>query len=60
MMYYYWTRHGIRPSTFYEMSPGELQLIRAFYQYDREHIEETLKKYQTGAFPIIDVLNVSR
>ena len=30
MMYYYWTRHGIRPSVFYGMPPGERLVIRAF------------------------------
>jgi hypothetical protein len=37
MMYFYWTRKGIRPSFFYELPQGELALIRAFYE---EYIEE--------------------
>jgi hypothetical protein len=40
MMYFYWTRKGIRPSFFYELPQGELALIRAFYE---EHIEELSK-----------------
>ena len=37
MMYFYWTRKGIRPSFFYELPQGELALIRAFYE---EYIDE--------------------
>lgn len=37
MMYFYWTRKGIRPSFFYELPQGELAVIRAFYE---EYIEE--------------------
>ena len=40
MMYFYWTRKGIRPSFFYELPKGELALIRAFYE---EYVEELSK-----------------
>jgi hypothetical protein len=43
MMYYYWTRHGIRPSVFFNMPIGERIVIRGFYEHEREKIERALK-----------------
>lgn len=31
IMYYAWSKHGIEPSRIYNMSEGELKVIRAFY-----------------------------
>lgn len=36
MMYYYWTRRGVRPSVFYNMSEGEKTVVRAFYELEIE------------------------
>lgn len=60
MMYYYWTRHGIRPSVLYQMPPGERLLIRAFYEYDREQVEEALKKRGQAAFATFNILDIAR
>lgn len=34
MMYYYWSRKGVRPSVFYNMPQGEKTVIRAFYEHE--------------------------
>ncbi len=57
MLYYYWTRHGIRPSVIYNLPPGELLVIRAFYEHEREEIAAALKQ-NTKAFPIVDILSL--
>lgn len=59
MMYYYWTRHGIRPSVFWAMPPGERLVIRAFFEHEREEIMGSLKK-QKNVFPVIDVMQMAR
>lgn len=45
MMYYYWSRKGIRPSVFHNMSPGELTVVQAFYE---KEIEEKNKLANSG------------
>ena len=55
MLYYYWTRHGIRPSVLYNMLPGERMVIRAFYENERADTEMILKK-NPKVFPVIDIL----
>lgn len=59
MMYYYWTRHGIRPSVFWAMPPGERLVIRAFFEHEREEITRNLKG-QKNVFPVIDVMQMAR
>jgi hypothetical protein len=59
MMYYYWTRHGIRPSVLFNMPMGERQVIRAFYEYEREEINQALKR-QKNLMPVVDVLQLAR
>lgn len=59
MMYYYWTRHGIRPSVFWAMPPGERLVIRAFFEHEREEITRNLKG-QKNVFPVIDVMQMVR
>ena len=59
MLYYYWTRHGIRPSVIYNLPPGELLVIRAFYEYERTEVNETLRK-NMKALPVIDITNLAR
>ena len=59
MLYYYWTRHGIRPSVIYNLPPGELLVIRAFYEHERADVNETLRK-NTKVFPVVDILQLSR
>ena len=54
MMYFYWTRKGIRPSFFYELPQGELALIRAFYE---EHIEELNNTLEVLAKVLKEVLD---
>lgn len=58
-MYYYWTRHGIRPSVIFGMPPGERLMIRAFFEYEREDIEKALKSSR-NVFPTVDILNLRR
>lgn len=58
-MYYYWTRHGIRPSVLFNMPLGERLMVRAFYEREREEIERTVKT-QKQVFPVIDVLQMAR
>lgn len=36
IMYYAWSKHGIKPSEIYNMSHGEKSLIRAFYIIEME------------------------
>ncbi|MEG0899573.1 MAG: hypothetical protein RSD67_05965 [Oscillospiraceae bacterium] len=36
IMLYAWICHGIRPSLVYNMSEGELKIIRAFYIIEAE------------------------
>ncbi|WP_157857741.1 hypothetical protein [Gottschalkia purinilytica] len=43
MMYYYWTRKGVRPSLFYNMREEEKIVIRAFYELEIEEIQERTK-----------------
>lgn len=31
LMYYAWVRRGIKPSEIYNMSDGELKILKAFY-----------------------------
>ena len=57
MLYYYWTRHGIRPSVLYNMPLGERMVIRAFYEFERADVESTLKKNQK-VFPVVDILKL--
>lgn len=40
MMYYYWTRKGIRPSVFTDMPERERLAIRAFYELELDEIKE--------------------
>lgn len=47
MMYYYWSRKGIRPSVFYNMSAGERIVIRAFFE---EEIKEKEKQAKEGFY----------
>lgn len=53
MLYYYWSRRGIRPSEIYNMPPGEQLLIRAFYQHEQEERERLMK---TGAWPMLPLM----
>lgn len=53
MLYYYWSRRGIRPSEIYNMPPGEQLLIRAFYEYERE---ERGRHEKGGAWPMLPVM----
>ncbi|CAH0121049.1 MULTISPECIES: hypothetical protein [unclassified Paenibacillus] len=39
MLYYYWSRKGIRPSEIHNMPAGERSLIRAFYELELEERE---------------------
>lgn len=50
MMYYYWSRKGIRPSVFHSMPIGEKTVIMAFYQLE---IEQKKKFVDKGADPSI-------
>ena len=43
MAYYYWTRKGIRPSVFSEMSPEEKLVVRAFFELEVEEIGKRIK-----------------
>lgn len=44
-MHHYWSKHGIRPSVFAEMSTDELTFVRGSYFYEIEEIDkETLDK----------------
>ncbi|MBD8500742.1 MULTISPECIES: hypothetical protein [Paenibacillus] len=45
MLYYYWSRKGIRPSIIQSMSAGERHLIRAFFEME---LEERHKAAKTG------------
>lgn len=46
MMYWYWTRKGIRPSEFNKIPPGELTIIRGFFELE---IEEENEKRKSGS-----------
>ena len=59
MMYYYWTRHGIRPSVFYSMPPGERLVVRAFFEYERADVDKALKGAR-NVFPTVDILQMRR
>lgn len=39
MCYYYWVQGRIRPSFFYNMEKGELNIIRAFYELEVEELK---------------------
>lgn len=43
MQYYYWSRKGIRPSVFSNMSYEEKLVIRAFFEIEVEEIEKRSK-----------------
>lgn len=58
-MYYYWTRHGIRPSVLFDMPIGERQVIRAFYEHEREEINRALRG-QKSVMPVVDLLQMAR
>ena len=58
-MYYYWTRHGIRPSVLFNMPMGERQVIRAFFEYEREEVNRALKG-QKNIMPVVDLLQMAR
>lgn len=36
IMYYAWREHHIKPSEIYNMSDGELEILKAFYVIDME------------------------
>jgi hypothetical protein len=59
MMYYYWTRHGIRPSVLFNMPLGERQIIRAFYEHERDEVNAAMKS-QRNVFPVVDVAQLAR
>ena len=59
MMYYYWTRHGIRPSVLFDMPMGERQVIRAFFEHEREEVNRVLKG-QKNIMPVVDLLQMAR
>ncbi|MCG7410125.1 hypothetical protein MH117_22175 [Paenibacillus sp. ACRRX] len=46
MLYYYWSRKGIRPSIIQSMPAGERHLIRAFYEMEQEDREKMAKTGQ--------------
>ncbi len=58
-MYYYWTRHGIRPSVLFDMPIGERQVIRTFYEHEREEINRALKG-QKSIMTVVDLLQMAR
>jgi len=43
MLYYYWSRRGIRPSDIHNMPPGEQLLVRAFFEYEMDEREKLAK-----------------
>lgn len=47
MMYWYWTRKGIRPSEFKKIPPGEMTIIRGFYELE---IEEEIERRKNSIF----------
>lgn len=59
MMYYYWTRHGIRPSVLFNMPMGERLVIRAFFEHERGEINKALKG-QKNIMPVVDLLQMAR
>lgn len=59
MMYHNWTRHGIRPSVIYSMPPGERLLIRAFFEREREDIDQALHSARS-VMPTVDILQIGR
>ena len=59
MLYYYWTRHGIRPSVIFNMPPGELLVIRAFYEHERAEVNIGLRK-NAKVIPVVDILQMMR
>lgn len=59
-MYYYWTRHAIRPSVFYNMLPGEKLMIRAFYEQERQEVSDIMKEGGSKVFPVVDILQMNR
>ena len=60
MMYYYWSRHAIRPSVFYNMPPGEKLMIRAFYEQERAEVNDIMKESGSKVFPVVDILQMNR
>ena len=58
-MYYYWTRHGIRPSVLFNMPMGERLVIRAFFEHEREEVYRALKS-QKNIMPVVDLLQMAR
>lgn len=53
MMHYYWVKHGIRPSVFYNMPKGEQLVIRAFFERELEEREETFRELKdTPVYPV--------
>ena len=59
MMYYYWTRHGIRPSVLFNMPIGERLVIRAFFEHERSEVNKALKG-QKNIMPVVDLLQMAR
>ena len=49
MMYYYWTKKGIRPSVFYEMPKGELMVVQAFYEQEITDKNEMIRQSEGKA-----------
>ncbi|WP_442601724.1 hypothetical protein [Paenibacillus sp. KN14-4R] len=43
MLYYYWSRKGIRPSEIHNMPAGERHLLRVFYEMELEEREKLAK-----------------
>ncbi|WP_198957423.1 hypothetical protein [Paenibacillus selenitireducens] len=43
MLYYYWSRKGIRPSELHNLPAGEQWLIRVFYEMEMEERERIAK-----------------
>lgn len=39
-MYWHYVRHGLRPSDYIRMGPGERAIMRAFMIQENEEIEE--------------------
>ena len=43
-MYWHYVRHGLRPSDYIRMGPGERAIMRAFMLQENEEIEEENKR----------------
>ncbi len=47
-MYWHYVRHGLKPSEYYQMGPGERIVLRAFMEQEIKDEQEAIRRKTKG------------